>query len=149
MKYVLKKQKEKHNRKILIRELYFSTIIILTIITFFTSCDYEAQLSYIVKNNTSGKIQIIVTNLDPLTKTDTFNISKDKQETIAINGRGINGVDYYKENEETLRDFSQMDIFIADTVKSVTDFLKTSCWEYNETSKHSADYILTVNNDDF
>jgi hypothetical protein len=94
-------------------------------------------------------INVIFTNLNGITQTDTLIIHVNNRETIAINGQGINGIDYYKETEEKLRDFSQMDIFLNDTIKSVIDFLKTSLWEYNETSKHSANYILTVNNDDF
>ena len=125
-------------------------ILILIPITFIiSSCDYEAQLSYIIKNETSSRIKVIFKNTDEFTKTDTLIIPENNLSTIAINGQGINGIDNYKETEEKLRSFSQIDIFLNDTLKSGNDFLKTSLWEYNETSKHSANYILTVDNDDF
>lgn len=130
----------KHNHGIL---------VLISIIFLLLSCDHEAQLSYIIKNETSGHIKVIFTNLKAVIHTDTLIIQKNEQETIAINGQGINGIDYYVETGEKLRDFSQIDIFLDDTIKSVTDCLKTSLWEYNETGKHSANYILTVDNEDF
>jgi hypothetical protein len=122
-------------------------LILLTF--FFASCEYEAQLSYKVKNNSTATIKVISTNTDSKTSTDTFLISPNDQTTIAVNGQGLSRVSNYKEKNENLRSFSKMDIFQNDTTKSITDFLKTARWIYNENDKHSADYILTVLQTDF
>jgi len=122
-------------------------LILLTL--FFTSCEYEAQISYKIKNNTTTTIKVISTNTDNKTKTETFFISPNVQATIAINGQGLSGVSNYKEKGEKLRTFSKMDIFKNDSIKSNTDFLKTTRWTYIEKDTHSADYILTVLQTDF
>lgn len=125
---------------------YFA-LVLLTFV--FASCEYEAQFTYKVKNGTTSTIKVIRTNTDPKIVTDTFQISPNDQTTIAINGKGLSRVSNYKEKNENLGDFSKMDIFKNDTTQSITNFLKTTRWSYNENNKHSADYILIVTPTDF
>ncbi|MFZ4800241.1 MAG: hypothetical protein ACOYMA_22315 [Bacteroidia bacterium] len=120
----------------------------LILLTFFlASCEYEAQLSYKVKNNTTTKIKVISSYNK--SQTDTFDIPANDQTTIAIIGKGLSSVDNYKEKGEKLRNFSIIAILKNDTIKSNIDFLKTTRWIYNEKNAHSADYILTVLQTDF
>lgn len=114
-----------------------------------TSCEYEAQLSYKVANNTTSIIKVISEYTDSKTVTDTFLIAPNDVITIAVIGKGLNGVRYYKEKGETLSDFSKVDIYKNDTVKAATNFLMTSRWNYDETTNHSANYKLTVVPTDF
>ena len=122
-------------------------ILLLTLL--FISCEHEAQISYKVMNKSTATIKVISTNTDNKTLTDTFLIIPNNQTTIAVNRQGLSSVSTYKEKDVNLRNFSKMDIFQNDTIKSGTDFLKTARWIYNETDKHSADYILTVLQTDF
>lgn len=131
--------------KLTLIKLY--SLFLLTFI--FTSCEYEAQLSYKVSNNTTDTIKVLSINTESLTAPDTFLISPNKQTTIAINAQGLSRVNKYKEEDEKLRSFSKMDIFKSDSIKSVTDFLFTKHWIYNENDKYRAEYILTVSEIDF
>ena len=115
---------------------------LLTLIS--VSCEYEAQLSYKVANNTPSTIKIISEYTDSKTETDTSLISPNSVMTIAVIGKGLNGVRYYKEKDETLSDFSKIDIYKNDTTKAITNFLKTNRW-----TNHSADYKSTVATTDF
>jgi hypothetical protein len=123
--------------------------LLLFLTCILTSCDYEAQLSYQVKNNTTETIKVISTNTYIKTSSDTFLISPNDQATIAVNGQGLSRVSNYKEKNEKLRSFSKMDIFKNDTIKSITDCLKTERWIYDEKDNHSAVYTLTVSSTDF
>lgn len=125
-------------------------IYVLAVLTLFlTSCEHEAYLSYKVKNSTASPIKVITEYKDIQTTTDTFLIAPNDEATIAIIGKGLSGVRYYKEKGEKLSEFSKVDIYKLDSSKSVTDFLKTNRWIYDETSNHSADYKLTVLLTDF
>lgn len=126
------------------------TIAVLILAPFvFISCEHEAQLSYKIKNDTSAPLKIIRTNTDGGVTTDTLVLPPNDQITIAVNRQGIGNVWKYKENGEKLRDFTTMDIFKNDSVKSKTDFLKTERWVYKETDKYAAEYVLTVSPTDF
>ena len=116
---------------------------------FLTSCEYEAHLSYKIKNKTVSPIRVISTYMDVKPTADTFLIAPNNQATIAVIDKGLNRVSYYKEKDEKLKDFSNIDIFKNDTIKSTTDFLKTDRWMYVETNNRSANYTLTVLSTDF
>jgi|SRR5690242_2882584 len=125
-------------------------IYVLAFLTLiFTSCEYEAQLSYKVQNSTTSPIKVVSEYKNTQTTTDTFLIAPNEETTIAVIEKGLNGVRYYKEKGEKLSEFSKVDIYKLDTTKSVTDFLQTNRWIYDETSNHSADYKLTVLPTDF
>ena len=125
-----------------------SLIFILSTALLF-SCEYEAQLTYIIKNNSSAPIKVVYTDSKTTTKTDSVNITPSEQATIAVHGQGLSSVKHYKEIKEELRDFTKMDVYTSDTIKSNEDFLKSNRWLYNEINAHSANYILTVENSDF
>ena len=114
-----------------------------------TSCEYEAQLSCKVANNTTSTIKVISEYTDSKIFTDTFLIAPNDVMTIAVIGKGLNGVRYYKEKGETLSDFSKLDIYKNDNTRAITNFLQTSRWTYDETTNHSADYKLTIVPTDF
>lgn len=124
-------------------------IISLLFTALLYSCDYEAQNSYKIINNSSTPIKVISTNTNGIGSTDTFAIDVNAETTIAVISQGLNGIRSYKETGEYLRDFSKMDIFKNDTTRAATDFLKTERWTYYENSAHTADYKLTVENSDF
>ena len=124
------------------------SFILLALFSFLASCEYEANLTYAIKNNSSSSIKIVFTNTKTL-KDGTETISPASEKAIAIIGQGLSGVEEYKEKDANLRSFSKMDIYKNDTIKAKTDFLKTDRWEYTATSKHSADYLATVTDSDF
>ncbi len=122
------------------------TLIALALIV--TSCEHFPNYSYIINNSATSAIRVIVTNTFS-NRTDTIIIDPQNQSLIAKNGHGIGTAKSKQEKGENLMDFTKMDIYKSDTIKSNTDFLKTSRWIYKETDKYSADYILTVNDSNF
>ena len=114
-----------------------------------TSCEYEAQISYQIKNNSSAKLKIIYSYKDNKVIIDTIFSESNSIKILAVIGQGLNGVDYYKEKGDKLRDFSKIEIFQNDTLLSKTDFLETEKWIYDEKDSHSAVYLLTVTDSDF
>jgi hypothetical protein len=130
-----------------LRRRFFLSLIILAFS--FASCEYEAQLTYKIKNSSTTPLKVICTNTDGIATTDTFNIETGKETMIALIPQGIGLVKKYKETGTSLRDFSRMDIFKNDTIISRINFLNTARWQYVENSKYTADYLLTVTNADF
>lgn len=114
-----------------------------------TSCEYEAQISYQIKNNSTAKLKIIYSYKDNNVITDTVFSESNSIKILAVIGQGLNSVDYYKEKGDKLRDFSKIEIFQNDTLLSKTDFLKTDKWIYDEKDSHTAVYLLTVTDTDF
>src|ERR1051325_8870622 len=96
------------------------------------SCEYEAQLSYKIQNNSTANITVICTNTNGKVTTDTFKINLNEGRIIAVNGQGINRVSNYKETGDSLRDFTRINIFKNDTLQSLANFLKTNSWTYDE-----------------
>ncbi len=125
----------------------FCTFLFLSVTL--VSCEYKAQLSYNVKNNTNTIIKVISTSTYNKVSTDTVFIIPNSQAKIAVNSYGVGSVGKHKEVEETLRNFSKMDVFINDTTKSVTNFLLTERWIYEQTTKNRGSHLLTVSATDF
>ena len=111
------------------------------------SCEYEAQISYKISNESSTKIKVVFN--DNGISNDTVYIDIDTTETIAIHGQGLSSVDNYKENSVKLSEFFLLEIYKHDTIRTQTDFSETKNWVWYGKDVHSAEYTATINNNDF
>lgn len=121
-------------------------IKLILILFLLSSCDYEAQISYKITNRSSYEIKIIYNENG---HDDTLRVDKDITELIAIHGHGLSSVDNYKETNDELSEFKRIDIYRIDTIKTVTNYIQTKNWIWQEKDAHSADYTAIVTDDDF
>lgn len=113
------------------------------------SCEYEAEIAYKISNKTTNKIMVIYNDNDFKNKNDTVFVASNETGLIVVHGQGLSSVEYYKETKDRLSEFSQLDIYKNDTIKSKTDFMLTSKWIWHKNNAHSADYTATINDSDF
>jgi hypothetical protein len=125
----------------------YKLLLILTII--FNSCEYEAQISYKITNNSEKRIKVLFSVDSNQKKLDSVYVDVNKTELLIVAGQGLSSVDNYKEKNVSLSEFSRISVYRSDTIESQTEFMLTAKWDFHENNSHSADYTAIVNDSDF
>ncbi len=120
------------------------TFFLITLLLY--ACEYEAQISYKVINESSYKLKVIFNNNG---KDQTVNIDTSESKIIVVHEQGLSSVDNYQETGDLLSGFNRMDIYKNDTINSQTDYKKTENWTWHKYDSHTAEYAAIVNDFDF
>ena len=124
-------------------------VALLILLISMNSCDYEASIQYVVENKTEGEIIVVFESTSSIGESDSVSIELNTIDTLIIQSKGLRSVDIYEENTEFLKEFSKMDIYLGDSLKSKTNFLKSENWDYIEHNAHQATEKCIVYNTDF
>ena len=126
-------------------------LILLTLIlaTITVACKYKSFHYYKVTNGCSSAIQVVYQTAESNSTEQTLSLEIEETATIYSDDVGIDKVSKYKQDGENLTSFEKMEATKNDTLKSKTDFLKTSAWGYEEKGKRKAEYTLVITDADF
>jgi hypothetical protein len=125
---------------------------ILSIVAFcacVSACDPASIATYKIVNQTPGVLKIhYITRGKPENDTSTQFVSAG---TTVVVGKeeGLGYVESRKEKSDTLYIYSRLDVFKNDTIPSKKNFKLTKYWTFEKKGKFSADYVLSIREDDF
>lgn len=116
-----------------------TNIFILGLLLIIAGCDYAADASYRVTNNTDGQIKVYVKTFRI---NSTFLIQKDSTKLLFIQEyrTGPDGA-YFRDVSEDLEFFT---VTKNDTLTSTRDYLENDAWDFE-----NGDYSTIVTDDEF
>lgn len=134
------------NKYIIIKSMNkFNKLFCCILVFAFSSCDYYGDYHYIVKNQLSDEEILIRVRKESFQDYHVYNLSANNEIKVLTTTSGNIGKhedpsDIFK---EVLSDFSQIEIFVGDSLIN-KDFKERKYWKFKNNGDQSSTYTLII-----